>query len=94
MRFPTDNDPEEMQWLENLSNLGTQMWKILYLLLYIDMLTAKEPWKKVDELPNNNPEELQWLGNLSILQWLPFENGQSPFYVVNEVTLTGQKNNP
>ena len=22
------------------------------------------------------------------LQWLPFENGQSPFYVVNEVTLT------
>ena len=27
----------------------------------------------------------------SLLQWLPFENGQSPFYVVNEVTLTGQK---
>ena len=25
------------------------------------------------------------------LQWLPFENGQSPFYVVNEVYLTGQK---
>ena len=24
-------------------------------------------------------------------QWLPYENGQSPFYVVNEVTLTGQK---
>ena len=27
----------------------------------------------------------------SYVQWLPFENGQSPFYVVNEVTLTGQK---
>ena len=25
------------------------------------------------------------------IQWLPFENGQSPFYVVNEVNLTGQK---
>ena len=25
------------------------------------------------------------------VQWLPFENEQSPFYVVNEVTLTGQK---
>ena len=25
------------------------------------------------------------------IQWLPFENGQSPFYEVNEVTLTGQK---
>ena len=25
------------------------------------------------------------------LQWLPFENGQSPFYVVNEVTFKGQK---
>ena len=25
------------------------------------------------------------------IQWLPFENGQSPFYVVNEVTLAGQK---
>ena len=27
----------------------------------------------------------------SHLQWLPFENGKSPIYVVNEVTLTGQK---
>ena len=26
-----------------------------------------------------------------VLQWLPFENGQSPFYVVNEIILTGQK---
>ena len=25
------------------------------------------------------------------IQWLPFENRQSPFYVVNEVNLTGQK---
>ena len=25
------------------------------------------------------------------IQWLPFENRKSPFYVVNEVTLTGQK---
>ena len=25
------------------------------------------------------------------LQWLPFENRQSPFYVVNEVTLIRQK---
>ena len=28
---------------------------------------------------------------LKLVQWLPFENGQSPFYVVNEVTLTVQK---
>ena len=29
--------------------------------------------------------------NFLFVQWLPFENGQSPFYVVNEVTLTKQK---
>ena len=32
-----------------------------------------------------------WLCVVVALQWLPFENGQIPFYVVNDVTLTGQK---
>ena len=31
-----------------------------------------------------------WLCVVVALQWLPFENGQIPFYVVNDVTLTGQ----
>ena len=31
------------------------------------------------------------MGIIIELQWLPFENGQSPFYVVNEVALTAQK---
>ena len=59
------------------------------------VLQPLELWKcTVSHLKDWNKDQLDlaWYRMLHhVLQWLPFENGQSPFYVVNEVTMTGQK---
>ena len=56
---------------------------------------------RFSKFPNSLPVSLKekervlqnsfMMKHFTAVQWLPFENGQSPFYIVNEVTLTGQK---
>ena len=65
MRFPTDNDPEEMQWLGNLSNLETKTWKTkcvtaIFTVIHFESKSMRFPTDKV-------PEKMQWLENLSNL---------------------------
>ena len=45
-------------------------------------------WAKLDSTPCDMPSSFQSL--LYYLQWCALENQQSPFYVVNELTLTGR----